>query len=116
VPFPHICLCSLIVDRAIKDDAFNPSFDSVEALLHRPILEDTDYLPLEWKKDKLDQQIFPISYCRYNEIWHRACLVAGFREVPRLYTLRVGAGARLDGTINPATFALICEPASRINN
>jgi hypothetical protein len=106
VPFPHICLCSLIIDRAIKDDAFEPSFDSVEALLHRPILENTDYLPLKWKEKKLDHQIFPVSYSRYNEIWHRICLVAGFREAPRLYTLRVGAGARLDGTINPDRFRI----------
>jgi len=31
-----------------------------------------------------------------NEIWHKVCIAAGFREVPRLYSLRVGAGARLD--------------------
>jgi hypothetical protein len=87
------------VARAIKDDAFKPGFDSIEAILRRPILENVDYVPLKWKEGKLDCPIFPLLYSRYNELWHRTCLVAGFREDLRLYTLRVGAGARLDGTI-----------------
>jgi hypothetical protein len=99
VPHPSIDLASLVAARAIKDDAFKPSIDSIEALLRRPILEDVDYVPLKWKKAKLDQPIFPLTYATYHRLWHRTCIVAGLREEIRPYTLRVGAGARLDGTL-----------------
>jgi hypothetical protein len=97
VPYPNICLASLIATRAITDDAFEPSFESVDALLRRPALEGVDFLPLKWKKEMLDRPIFPLAYSSFNYLWHRTCLVAGFREDSRIYALRVGAGARLDG-------------------
>ncbi|KAF2729051.1 hypothetical protein EJ04DRAFT_528146 [Polyplosphaeria fusca] len=48
------------------------------------------------KEKKLEDFIFQLSYRRFNEIWHKVCIVAGFREVPYLYLLRVGVGVRLD--------------------
>lgn len=102
VPYPNICLASLIATRAITDDAFEPSFESVDALLRRPALEGVDFLPLKWKKEMLDRPIFPLAYSSFNYLWHRTCLVAGFREDSRIYALRVGAGARLDGVLSDA--------------
>jgi hypothetical protein len=97
VPLPQICLANLIITRAIKDDAFEPSFKTVDEFLNRPNLEGVDFLPLKWKKKKLDQRIFKIDYRKFNAIFHRTTLVAGFRKNPRLYALRVGAAGRLDG-------------------
>jgi hypothetical protein len=57
---------------AIKADAFDPSIDSVETLLQRPNLEETDYLPLKWKKK--DDVIFRIDDSAFSRIWHLACL------------------------------------------
>lgn len=42
--------------------AFEVDYKSVNGLLYRPILEDVDYVPLEWKKGMHNKQIFPMSY------------------------------------------------------
>lgn len=100
VPYSPVCLASLIAARAIKDDAFDPGFESVEALLSRPELEHVDFLPLKWKENKLDCPIFNLSSRTFYTLWHRTCLVSGVRVNPRFYVMRVGAGARLDGTLH----------------
>ncbi|KAF2731199.1 hypothetical protein EJ04DRAFT_16250 [Polyplosphaeria fusca] len=102
VPYSTICLASTVAARAIKDDAFKPSFESVEALLSRPTLESVDFLPLKWKEDMLDRSIFHLSNTKFYKLWHRTCLVAGLREDPRFYTMRVGCGGRLDGVLTDA--------------
>jgi hypothetical protein len=96
VPFPLVCLNRLIVARAIQDDAFEAGYVNAEEFLNKPVLGNVDYIPLSWKEEKLDDFVFCLSYRKFNEIWHRVCIAAGFREVPRLYSLRVRAGARLD--------------------
>jgi hypothetical protein len=97
IPYSPICLASIIAARAIKDDAFKVAFESVEALLSRPTLESVDFLPLDWKEEMLDRPIFNISDSTFSDLWHRTCLVSGLRVNPRFYTMRVGAGGRLDG-------------------
>jgi hypothetical protein len=48
-------------------------------------------------------------YSRYehevnlNETWHKVCIGAGFLEVPRLYSLQVGADARVDNNCKLAS-------------
>jgi hypothetical protein len=91
-----VCLGRLIVSRAIQDNAFDPGFADAEEFLTRPVLGDVDYIALKWKDEVLDRPVFGLSYRQFNDIWHRVCLVAGFRIEPRLYALRVGAGAKLD--------------------
>lgn len=96
IPFSLICLGRLIVSRAIQDDAFDPGFADVEEFKTRSVLGDVDYIRLNWKDEMLDRNVFQLSYRQFNDIWHRVCMMAGFREEPRLYALRVGAEARLD--------------------
>ncbi|KAF1973216.1 hypothetical protein BU23DRAFT_568519 [Bimuria novae-zelandiae CBS 107.79] len=96
VPYSPVCLASIIAARAIKDDAFKVGFESVEALLSRPSLKSVDFLPLDWKEEMLDRPIFNLSNGTFYDLWHRTCLVSGLREDPRFYTMRVGAGGRLD--------------------
>jgi hypothetical protein len=96
VPFPLVCLGRLIVARAIQDDAFEAGYINADEFLNTPALGDVDYIELPWKEKKLDDFVFKLSYRRFNEIWHKVCIASGLREVPRLYSLRVGAGARLD--------------------
>jgi Protein of unknown function (DUF3435) len=64
--------------------------------MNKQVLGNVDYIPLPWKQEKLDDFVFQLSYRKFNDIWRRVCIAAGFRQVPRLYALRVGAGARLD--------------------
>lgn len=82
--------------RAIRDNAFDPGFADAEEFLKRPVLGDVDYIELKWKDEVLDRTVFNLSYRQFNDIWHRVCMAAGLRVEPRLYALRVGAGARLD--------------------
>ena len=96
VPFPLVCLSRLIVARGIQDDALEAGYTNADEFLNMPALGDVDYIELPWKEKKLDDFFFQLSYRRFNEIWHKVCIAAGFRELPRLYSLRVSAGARLD--------------------
>ena len=97
MPSRLICLLSLILARAIKDDAFEASFKSAEELLDRPTLENVDYVKLNWKEDVKEKCIFPIKYGKFLDIWNRTSLVAGLRKRLRPYSMRVGAGGRIDG-------------------
>ena len=86
-----------VAAKAIKDDAFKVRFESVEALLSRPALESVDFLPLDWKEQMLDRPIFHLSDRTFYDLWQRNWLVSGSRIPPRFYSMRVGAGGRLDG-------------------
>jgi len=86
-----------LLPRGIAANAFESEYDSVHELIHRPILENVDYVPLRWKKDFLDRPIIKLNDHTFYNLWHQACLVAGFRVDPRTYALRVGAEDRLDG-------------------
>lgn len=99
MPYSIFCPVSLVVARALSEDAFDPSFDSMPAIFNRPIFENMQCIQLPWKKDILDEEIFPMSYASFHSIWQRTVLVAGYPEKLRPYSLRVGAGSRLDGII-----------------
>jgi hypothetical protein len=99
VRVPSICLVSLLLSLALSDDAFDPSFTSVDELLRRPQLEKADFLQLKWKEEIKDKVILPLDYNRYRCVWIDACQAAGLREDPRLYTLRVGAGSSMDSKL-----------------
>jgi hypothetical protein len=96
VAIPSICLVSLLLSLALSDDAFDPSSTSIDELLQRSHLENVDFLRLKWKEDMKDKVILPLDYHRYRCVWIDACQVAGLREDPRLYVLRVGAGSSMD--------------------
>ena len=102
LPYPLFCLTHLVAARGIQAGAFEADYKSVDDLLHRPILEDVDYVPLKWKKGILDKPIFPMSYSLFIRILRRVILVAGFPFLPRCYAFRVGAGAQLDGCLTTA--------------
>lgn len=44
-----------------------------------------------------NREIFPLKYHTQRELWNRVLEVAGFRDLLRIYAIRVGAGNRLDG-------------------
>ena len=99
IPAPCICLASYVTALAVKADAFDPSVDSVETLLQRPNLEATNWLPLKWKKGFEDEDILKINDATFRKLWHQAWLALGARDHNRPYTLRVGVGMDLDGTL-----------------
>ncbi|KAM4061018.1 hypothetical protein HRG_012941 [Hirsutella rhossiliensis] len=103
VPYKLVCLVSLFTVRAIADNAFEAEFDSCNQVLRPPPLEKgVDFVPLKWKTEMLDKEIVPISYGTFLETWNRVYFVAGSRERKRPYSLRVGAGGRLKGSLTPA--------------
>ena len=109
VPAPCICLASYVTALAVKADAFDPSVDSVETLLQRPNLEGTDWLPLKWKKKFENEDIFKIDDDTFRRIWHQGWLALGARDSNRPYTLRVGVGMDLDGTLaGPSSYYNSC--------
>ncbi|KAK4181988.1 hypothetical protein QBC35DRAFT_396859, partial [Podospora australis] len=97
-PCQAICLLSLIISQALSENAFENGYRSLEQLLSQPKLEHTDRLTLSWKKEFEDREIFPVPYHAYWKMWNRLWLVAGNRGSIRPYSLRVGAGASLDGS------------------
>ncbi|KAH8165053.1 hypothetical protein CIB48_g3200 [Xylaria polymorpha] len=54
----------------IHSGAFKAGYKSVEELLHRPNLEDVDYVPLEWNDNMAEEDIFPMSYTTFSCISH----------------------------------------------
>ncbi|KAM7210532.1 Protein of unknown function (DUF3435) domain containing protein [Rhypophila decipiens] len=102
VPCQAICLLTLILARALHDNAFETPFASFAEILQRPNLEDVDYISLKWKPEFEKKKIFPLTYHRYWELWTRTWFVAGSRNNVRPYSMRVGAGGRLDGPLTPA--------------
>lgn len=92
-----LCPVSLVIARALADNAFDPPIDSMETLLTRPLFENCQRVRLQWKDTIRNKPIFPISYAQFSALWLRTTLVAGYPERIRPYSMRVGAGNRLDG-------------------
>lgn len=96
-PYSLFCPVSLVVAWALLEDAFSPSFKSLDKLLHRPLFEEKiNCIPLPWKKELLDEEIFPIEYNRFWALMKRTIDIAGYPESLKPYAVRVGAGSRLD--------------------
>lgn len=98
LPRNLFCLVSVAVARALADNAFHTPVDSLGDLLSRPNLGSQRRLRVKWKDEILDRPIFPIDYPTFRHLWNRITFVAGYRESVRPYSLRVGAGNRLDGS------------------
>lgn len=100
VPCSAICLVTLLVAQALKDDAFEAGFESLEEIMTRPDTAALDTLPLHWKSGMADKHIVPLKYPVFSQIWHHSLHVAGLRDDnQRPYSLRVGDGGRLDGEL-----------------
>ncbi|UKZ79054.1 hypothetical protein TrVFT333_006805 [Trichoderma virens FT-333] len=105
VPYKLLCLVTLFTIRAIADNAFKAGFHSCDQVLRPgPLEEGVDFVRLEWRDEVLEEnkKIVPISYNQFLDIWNRVHFVAGSRERKRPYSLRVGAGGRLDGSLTSA--------------
>ncbi|KAM7189007.1 Protein of unknown function (DUF3435) domain containing protein [Rhypophila sp. PSN 637] len=102
VPFPVLCLVSLVITRALDMGALDTPYQSVHDLLYRLNLGRTDRLDIPWKEEFLDKPLFPLRYSQFLELWTRCLLVVGCRKPIRPYALRVGAGARIDESLSSA--------------
>jgi hypothetical protein len=96
-PDPLFDLPDLIACLGIASNAFEAEYASAEDLYTQPLREKANYVPLRWKKAMLDECIVNINYTTLRNVWERTCLVSGARDVPRYYSLRVGAGGRTIG-------------------
>ncbi|KAG5793240.1 hypothetical protein H9Q69_007718 [Fusarium xylarioides] len=102
VPFKPVCLLTHIVAMAFFRNAFSTKFTSPEDILFPKPDSEVDYVPLSWKDELKDDPVFKLGYNLYWKLWHRVLLVGGLRENPRPYSVRVGAGNRLDGVLTSA--------------
>ncbi|KAF9770092.1 hypothetical protein IL306_012399 [Fusarium sp. DS 682] len=102
VPFKPVCLLTHIVAMAFFKNAFSTNFTTPEEILYPKPDNEVDYVPLAWKDEIQDDLVFKLGYNLYWKLWHRVLLVGGLRENPRPYSVRVGAGNRLDGALTPA--------------
>ncbi|EXM35583.1 Zinc finger C2H2-type [Fusarium oxysporum f. sp. vasinfectum] len=102
VPFKPVCLLTHIVSMAFFKDAFSTNFTTPEDILFPKPDSEVDYVPLSWKDEIKDDLVFQLGYKLYWKLWHRVLLVGGLRENPKPYSVRVGAGNRLDGALTSA--------------
>ena len=76
----------------------------MEEITQAKALDDgIDYTPLSWSEDMLEKEIIDLKYHTFWKIWNRCMLVAGLLDKPRPYSMRVGAGGRLDGKIRASS-------------
>lgn len=94
-----LCIVSLVIARAFADNAFDIPVDSFQTLLSRPTFENKKRLRINWKEKMLTRPIWPISYNTYWRIWTQTTFVAGYTTPIRPYSVRVGAGNRLNGKL-----------------
>lgn len=102
VPTSMFCLASLILARALQDNAFRAGYRTIDEVLDTPDMGLANWVPLRWKTEFEEECIFPISYQQRASLWNRCVLVSGARESPRFYSLRVGSVARMDGVLSNA--------------
>lgn len=100
-PCPIFCPLSLLLVRAIQDQAFHSdhNIETLDDLMTRPkLLPGSNQIPLKWKPEMKDQQVFRMCYDTYRSHFQKILLAAGYRDRLRLYAIRVGTGNTLDGT------------------
>ncbi|KAL1850467.1 hypothetical protein Daus18300_012881 [Diaporthe australafricana] len=103
VPCPTFCLVSFLAARALAEDLFEAGYRTIDELLNRPFMEKhINYIPLPLKESAKTKRAIPLGQEKLNEICNRVVLCSGVRQSMRPYSLRVGAGGRLDGALTPA--------------
>lgn len=93
------CPLSLLLARAIQDQAFDPSycFHTLEDVLTRPKLPaGSDQIPLKWKGGMESVGVFKMCYDTYRIHFQACVLASGLRNRHRPYGVRVGTGNTLD--------------------
>ncbi|KAH8909470.1 hypothetical protein BR93DRAFT_392943 [Coniochaeta sp. PMI_546] len=109
LPCQTLCLVSLVVIKALFDNAFE-DFDmsdngeplSFDTILQQPNMEGSDYVELKWKHSMMEKELFSLTYNRFWELWNLVLMVAGMRDAIRPYSLRVGAGGRYHSLLSSA--------------
>ncbi|KAH6889973.1 hypothetical protein B0T10DRAFT_548470 [Thelonectria olida] len=114
VPHKIICLLTLLLSRAIADNAFKNGYTHVSQVLERRLKTHVDYVPAKWKEGMLKKKIVPITYNLYKLLWDRTVAVAGRQNKIRPYSMRVGAGGRLNGSLAPALRNFILSNSTEV--
>ncbi|KAJ9131259.1 hypothetical protein NKR19_g9595 [Coniochaeta hoffmannii] len=102
LPFPVLCLASLVIARALQMGAIETSLQSAHELFRRPVLGSVDVIPIKWKADFEERDLFPLTYPQFRSLWAKCVMVMGCRKPIRPYALRVGAGNRMDDQLSGA--------------
>lgn len=99
MPTPLLDLTHIIAAEAIRQDAFEAGYYTVDEMLSRPQLNSTGATVLQWKQGCLEQRICKMSCDTFRIHFKRLCLVAGLEKPPRPYFLRISAGANFEGEL-----------------
>ena len=103
LPYLLFCLTHLVLVVGIHFNAFKAGYKSIDEILHRPNLENIDYIHLEWREDFLNKPIFPMLYSSFCRALQRVLLVAGFSTRACLYAFRIGALIEYNKSLTQAT-------------
>ena len=103
LPYSLFCLTHLVLVVGIHFNAFKAGYKSIDEILHRPNLENVDYIHLEWREDFLNKPIFPMLYSSFCRALQCVLLVAGFSTRARLYAFRIGALIEYNKSLTQAT-------------
>ncbi|KAF8462493.1 hypothetical protein DFH94DRAFT_700934 [Russula ochroleuca] len=114
LPYSLFCLTHLVLVVGIHFNAFKAGYKSVDEILHRPNLENVDYIHLEWREDFLNKPIFPMSYTTFWRNLQRVLLVAGFSTMARLYAFRVGALIEYNKSLTQATRNFVASHTTKV--
>ncbi|KAH7123438.1 hypothetical protein B0J13DRAFT_612184 [Dactylonectria estremocensis] len=118
VPYAAVCILRFLMAMAVAEAAFENNYTTADQVLQRklPVDAQVEYIPAAWKESMLDEKIIPISYHQFWEIWNRCVLVAGLQDEDKLrpYSLRVGTGGRLDGSLTAPLRNFILSNSSNV--
>ncbi|KAF2254145.1 hypothetical protein BU26DRAFT_134336 [Trematosphaeria pertusa] len=114
LPYALFCLTHLVCAVGIYFEAFEADYQSIDEMLSTPNLETVDYVHLKWKKDKLEDPIFPMSYTSFWRTLRRVLLVAGFNTLARIYAFRLGALMEYDGSLTSAVRNFIASHTTKM--
>ncbi|KAI1861508.1 hypothetical protein JX265_009475 [Neoarthrinium moseri] len=115
VPNRTFCLASMIITRAVKKDAFKAGYRTIDDILDTPNMEEgVNFIPLDWRPEITSQKALSLTSSSLDTLWKRVLQVAGYRELARVYSLRVGAGIRLDGVLSTALRNYVMSHTTRV--
>ena len=114
LPYSLFCLTHLVLIVGIHFNAFKAGYKSVDEILHRPNLENVNYIHLEWREDFLNKPIFPMSYTTFWHNLQHVLLVAGFSTMARLYAFCVGALIEYNKSLTQATRNFVASHTTKV--
>lgn len=114
VPVPLICVTSLVVAIGLHENAFEVEYRSFQELVETPNMDQATAVPLKWKKEFYDRDLFNCTDSILCEKWKPLTFLSGYGDDLRRYCVRLGAAKAFDGSLSEATRNTIMDHSSRV--